>query len=112
MIKESPLMIKSKAFVLDIIKICKKLRHAKVRLLTRFCVQAHPSVQIYERLFSLTEKLILSQNFNLLLNKVARANIAPTCFWKADIITIKFFLITAPILNEFLFLPSILSRKT
>ena len=63
-LNESMLMIKSKAFALDVIRVCKELRaeNAKVRLLFNFCVREQVSVQISEKLSALMAKQILSLN--------------------------------------------------
>ena len=63
-LNESPLMMKSKAFALDVIQVCKELRavDAKARSSINFCVREQVSVLISEKPFMHTEKPILSRN--------------------------------------------------
>ena len=74
---DSPLLIKSKAFALDVIRVCKELRavNVKVRLLISFCVAEQVSALISEKPFMPTVKPILSLSFKLLSRNVPRANI-------------------------------------
>ena len=74
---ESPLMIKSKEFSLNVIKACKELRNAKCEgaLINRFCVQEQVLEQTFEKHFMLMERQILLQNFKLHLRNVAKPNI-------------------------------------
>mgnify|MGYP003485907429 CR=1 FL=1 len=65
---DSPLMIKSKAFALNVIQVCKELRLAKCEsaLINQFCVRERVLEQILEKLFMLTEKPTLLPNCKLL----------------------------------------------
>lgn len=74
---ESMLMIKSKAFALDVIRVCKELRaeNAKVRLLFSFCVREQVSVQISEKLSALMAKQILSLNCKSHERKIQKVSI-------------------------------------
>ena len=76
-LKESQLMIKSKAFALDVIRVCKELRaeNAKVRLLFNFCVREQVSVLISEKPFMPTEKPILSLNCKSHERKIQKVSI-------------------------------------
>ena len=65
--KESPLMIKSKSFALDVIMVCKELRNAKCEsALINFCVQAQALVRIFEKHSTLMARQISYLNKLLL----------------------------------------------
>lgn len=65
--KESPLMIKSKVFALDVIKVCKDLKNAKCEsaLINQFLRSGTSIGANIREAFTLTARLILSQNYKL-----------------------------------------------
>lgn len=74
---DSPLIIKSKEFALQIIKVCNYVKQTKKEsvLTINLSVVVQVLVQIFAKRFTVTEKPILSLNFKLLSRNVPKANI-------------------------------------
>lgn len=74
---DSPLLVKSKAFALEVIKACNEIKQAKHEsvLANQFCVQVQVSAQTSEKCSTDTARLILSQNCKLRSKSVRKANI-------------------------------------
>lgn len=77
---DSPLIIKSKEFALQIIKVCNYVKQTKkesvlTNQLINLSVVVQVLVQIFAKRFTVTEKPILSLNFKLLSRNVPKANI-------------------------------------
>ena len=86
--KESPLMIKSRAFALEVIKVCKELRAAKCEsaLINQFLRSGTSIGANVREAFLLTVQPISWQSCKLLLKNVLKVSTGANCSWKADII--------------------------
>lgn len=74
---ESPLMIKSKAFALEVISACKVLREAKCEsaLISQFLRWGRALARIFVRYFMLTARRISLRNYILPSRNALKRNI-------------------------------------
>ena len=93
---ESPLIIKSKAFALDVIKVCKELRAAKCEsaLINQFLRSGTSIGANIREAFYAHGKADFIAKLQIALKNVPKASIGLNYFGKVDIITIKICLKT------------------
>lgn len=89
---ESLLIVKSKAFALEIIKVCNEIKRTKKEsVLTNQLIRSGTSVgaKIFVKLFMLIAERILSRGFKSRLRNAAKVSIGLSCLSRVAIMKTK-----------------------